>query len=226
MVGRSVRCAAHTKAFRDFSAQRYKDENREIVNEKAKVRAQHPEARERRKLYKKVRRLTQPEKIKREKRRALLRHNPARERYLAHHRKLNAKRTRKLRKRAMALLDYYRANPVRPVPTCKGCGGYLDWQPKPGGRNGRPPSRCDGCCDTYELKRRQRQGRSVVVVPEPPAAAYIPPLRVLERKIGPRTCMGEGCTTVMQGRAKKCEPCKARDVAEARTALAALLSCA
>ncbi len=108
-VWRAVRCAVHKLAANRRSQAQHREENREAVNERARLGAQEPTERKRRKLYKRARRLLHPEKVKREKRRALITHNAARERYLAHHRKLNAKRARKLRKRAMALLDYYRA---------------------------------------------------------------------------------------------------------------------
>jgi hypothetical protein len=220
-VGRALRCAVHKLAATRLSQAQHRDENREAVNERARLAAQQPERRARNLLVKRLRRLLQPEKVKREKRRALITHNAARERYLAHHRKLNAKRARKLRKRAMALLDYYRANPVRPVPTCKGCSGFLDWQPKPGGNNGRPPSWCDGCCNKYELARRRKLGRAITVVPDPPALAYTPPLYILEKKIGPRMCLGAGCLVVMKGRAKKCAACKQREIEAMRVLLEA-----
>ncbi|MFN2398875.1 MAG: hypothetical protein ABR543_09600, partial [Gemmatimonadaceae bacterium] len=125
---------------------------------------------ERKRLWRKA----NPDKVRAQKRRFALREGKAREKHLRYHKRYNAKKSRELRKRQMALLVYYAGHPERPVPRCLGCQRYLDWKAGPDGRRGAPPWWCDACAPAYEKARRRRIGRSIRTVDGPPPTPYFP----------------------------------------------------
>lgn len=218
-IGRALRCAEHKETARQAQMRASEERHREKYNAASRRYYQeNPEVRRRRNEYKKAYRKAHPDKVRAQKRREALRQGTHR---LEWHRRHNRKLQRALRKRQQAMLAYYRDHPTRPAPKCAGCTRWLDWQPLPNGRRGRPPKWCDDCAPKYEKQRRERTGRSIKACDEQPLLAYMPRLREIEKKVGGlRTCLTEGCDTVLTGRKKKCARCKARETEAARQLLA------
>jgi hypothetical protein len=217
-VGRALRCATcAARAQREHiraSGERHREKR---LAASRRYYQENEEIRRRRNEYKKAYRKANPDKVRAQKRREALAQGEHR---LAWHRRHNRKKARILRKRQQARLAYYRDHPTRPAPKCDGCTRWLDWQPMPNGRRGRPPKWCDDCAPVTEKQRRARTGRSIPACDEQPVLTYLPTLRELEKTSdGPRTCIAKGCDTVLTGRKKKCTKCKERETAEARQLL-------
>jgi hypothetical protein len=87
-----------------------------------------------------------PEKIKRARRRYHLKRTPA---YVEGYTRRNRDPEQAAKKRAQALARYYELRPVRPSPSCRGCGAAIAWEPP-----GRPPVRCDACVPESVRRRR------------------------------------------------------------------------
>lgn len=121
-------------------------------------------------------------------------------------RKLNREKVR-LQKRRAALRQ------GEPLPTyCATCGG-----PVLGEIPGHRLSYCDACIEPGDLRRREARRAEWraehEATPAQSPAKRRPPTKhpALRLETGERLCCGTGCTTVVVGRAKKCDECKERE---------------
>ena len=209
-VGSALRCKEHKRAANLASRRRHGERNAETIRAAQRARLKDPEVRERALEYKRAWRRANREKVRAQKRRYMLRQP---KKAYAYHRRYRKKFHEHVVEQRT--LRYYANRPERPTPACRKCGASIDWWPLPGFPIGHPPSLCDDCCWPYELrKREERRVRSALIVANEmmaPAAKQKPIRRPANRKLAPtgeRLCLGEKCTMVMHGRAKKCDRCK------------------
>lgn len=222
--GKALRCALHRKLAAAAAQARYRAGHRAILRERARQRERDPARRPARLEYKRLYRQARPEKVRGQKaryaRRQTLRAQRYQARYKARHREYY---------RELARQRHSRLHPTRPEPTCRACG-----QPVPWDGTHRPPTTCDRCCTTYELRRRvacwtAREDRAIAAEwaervaprarrPARPVARPRQPARRLPT--GERLCWNRACATVVTGRAKKCADCIARERRAARAAIA------
>jgi hypothetical protein len=190
--------------------------------ERERHRALDAEARARKNAQKRLWRKANPDKVRQQKRREALRQHP---RHLAYHRDYN--RRRAAVKRDEMREKYYATHP-KPQPACASCARAIPWEGRGAGGNvGRPPVRCV-FCDARErphairaaVKRWAARDERDVVKPVPvKVRPWRPKVPTPRLPTGERLCLTPGCTTVMRGREKKCEPCKAEAFVAARRAL-------
>jgi hypothetical protein len=207
-VGKAVFCATCKRKRQNENVRRFVERNHERVLAKAREYYHDPERHARRLEYKRQWRKANPDKVRAQKRRAALRQPKRVREYMARYRKKHREHYRE-----MQLRRYYEAHPVRPDPHCTKCGNAIAWEPP-----GRPYLTCDDCCWPYQLRQRETKRARLAalanapVVQEPPKPVKV--RRPKSRKYnanGQRLCLGDGCTTVVTGRTKKCQPCKQRD---------------
>lgn len=229
-VGTALRCAAHATARRSVCGRAWATKHPELARERARQRYQaDPARRERRNAYKRLWRRTHRDQVAKGKRAAGIRHNRAREKMLAWHRRYNAER--RAHKAALMTAEYRAAHPV-PQPTCTGCHRPIPYvvagARRPSGE-GRPPTRCVFCMPATDLRQAVkrwtvRTDRELATPPAPPpkrVKAWKPRERTTRHNAkGERLCWTEGCPSIVRGREKKCERCRAREQREADAALA------
>lgn len=228
--GKAIRCAVCAKRAQDAAVQASKERHHEENLARAKARYQNdPEVRARRNAYKRLYRKLRRDQVAKEKRRAGITHNKAREKMLAYHRRYNAARRAH---KAAVMAEQYRAGHPVPQPTCASCQRsipYLvDGVRRPSGE-GRPPRRCVFCMKPAEVRQaalrwaaRTDRELQAPAVPKPkpvrPWKPKVQPTRLTAA--GERLCWTADCPQVVRGREKKCAACKTRETAEAARLLA------
>lgn len=218
-VGTALRCAAHQQAARAAQVEASNERHHDARLAGARKYYQaNEERRARRNAYKRLYRVTHPEKTRAQKRREALRQPKRVQKYMARYR---AKHREHYRERA--LQRYYEQNPVRPNPVCVDCGVTIPFEPP-----GRPMRRCDGCVWPGERRRREevrarRAERAAAPAPTLRPRRIHRPKHVKYSAAGERLCLEDGCVAIVTGRAKKCDACKVAARREAHERLAALL---
>lgn len=237
-VRKAIYCAACRERHRRASIRRYAAAH--LAEGRAKSRnyyANDPERRERRNAYKRAYRKVHRDKTVRQKYRAGVRHNAAREKMLAYHRRYNAER--QAAKALAAKLAYRDTHPL-PQPICRDCRRDIPFHVHGerisldhGTAGMRPPSRCIFCAvrrNKHEVRAAvarwiRRADREIAAGPPPKpkrVRPWTPRQRITRHNAaGERLCWTETCLTVVCGREKKCASCKAREAAEAAQVLVA-----
>lgn len=237
-VRKALYCAACRDRHHRASMKRHYVNNIEQVRAQARAfYANDPERRERRNAYKRAYRKLNRDKTVRQKYRAGVRHNAAREHMLAWHRRYNAER--RASKALAAKLAYRESHPL-PQPVCRDCRRDIPFHVHGervaldhGTAGMRPPSRCIFCSvrrDKHQVRaaiaRWSRRADREIAAGPPPKPKRVRPWKPRQRTTrcnaaGERLCWTETCLTVVRGREKKCATCKAREAAAAAKLLAA-----
>jgi hypothetical protein len=205
--GKALRCAIHARERQNANVRAYAERHHETVNARARAYYQtDPEKRAKSNEYKRQWRKANREKVRAQKRRAALRQPKRVREYMARYRKKHREHYREAQR-----CRYYAEHPVRPDPHCTNCGKAIVWEPP-----GRPYLTCDECCWPYQLRQREakRAAHAAAITNAPVVPERPKPVKVRRPKArnynqnGERLCLGDGCTTIVTGRTKKCEPCK------------------
>lgn len=197
--GFAIRCQACNLKAHAVASAKSLELNRTERNRRWRQRhkARTPEQKALDAARKRAWRLAHPEHIARAKRRESLKQSPRAAAYHAARRKAQrAEIAAKARER------YWLLRGAKPVVHCRKCGDEI---PRPA--MGRPRLTCNACVPRSVAARR---------LPAPKLALLTPPIPV-HAKLG-HACLG--CDAwIPRGRAKKCQDCKARALAEARDLL-------
>ena len=237
-VRKAIYCAACRDRHQRASIRRYTAAHLADVRAKARnYYANDPERRDLRNAYKRAYRKLHRDKTVRQKYRAGIRHNAAREKMLAYHRRYNAER--RAAKALAAKLAYRESHPL-PQPICRDCRRDIPFHVHGerisldhGTAGMRPPSRCIFCAvrrNKHEVRasvaRWIRRADGEIAAGRPPKPKRVRPWTPRQRSTrhnaaGERLCWTETCVTVVRGREKKCAACKAREAAAAAHLLVA-----
>jgi hypothetical protein len=193
-----------------------------------KAYQENEEIRRRRNEYKRAWRKANPDKVRKQKRRAGLR-QPKRVRvYMARYRAKHQEHYAEAQRRR-----YRELHPEPQPKACSSCGVLVPYEPP-----GKPYTKCDACIWPHQLRLREAKRARVAAEREARAlleagAAVAPRPKKVRRPraaapvnaAGQRVCLGPqptlgSCTTVVEGRTKKCAACRAADTAAARALLA------
>lgn len=195
-LGLATRCAPCKKiSMREKGTMYYRRHAEEKrATDRARRKQWSDEKREARNMANKIWRRAHPEKLAEYRRREAETRRDVINEYHREYREANrALLAEKARK------NYYRYNPVPRIEPCRECGGAIQWAPP-----GRPKKICDACVPASVRARRR-----------PAVPDYVRPVA----DAPPRTCVTRGCDIVVTHRTKKCNKCKAKHAAMARTLL-------
>ncbi len=211
VVGRAKRCPEHLRIERSRAGKRYLERHGERARARNRELYMRPEPRARRNAYKRAWRKLHPDLVKQQKRRVALRQP---QHVLDYMRRYRAKHREHYRRTQLA--RYYQLHPVRPDTRCEVCGGDVGWS-----GTGRPAKRCDAHVPPcIRRAREERRTARVVAATEQPVRRVRVPKGITITGEGTHRCCVPGCTSVLQGRTKKCMICAAKDRVIAQIQLA------